>query len=135
MLHNFFKLNFLYAIFFSVFYSVNNLNDWCATNLDCSSTTCCKNKKCVDNDACKQDMIKVYIAVGLVGVFFLILSLIYFFISIKEIRENVKRIKMESKNENKTNLHNDSKVINDNHIQQLELKNMQATSNKVAQFS
>ncbi len=76
MILNIFKENFLFAIFFFIFYSVNNLSELWATNLDCSATTFCK-KKCVDNDACKHDIIKVYIAIGLVGIFFLLVSITY----------------------------------------------------------
>jgi hypothetical protein len=135
MLHNNHKTNFVFAIFISLFFYVFNLNEACTTNLDCPSTSCCKNKKCVENTACKQDMINVYLAVGLVGAAFFIISLIYFFASVKEIRDNVHKIKNASKDAVQISHKEDLKGgIENNNIQQLERKNIQSSSNQVNQY-
>ena len=68
------------------------LNENCASSLLCDSA-CCRDSKCVSNDVCKSEMNNIYIAVGCVGIFFLIVNIIYFMCSIRETRENVKKIK------------------------------------------
>jgi hypothetical protein len=70
-----------------------SLNESCESNLECVRSACCKENKCVINDLCKTDVQKIYIAVGLVGVFFFFYSLIYFICSIRASRQNVKKIK------------------------------------------
>ena len=75
-----------------------NLSDTCISNLECQSA-CCR-VSCVEQEVCKTDIRNIYIAVGIVGIVFLIIIGIYFVWSIKETRENVKKLR---DNENKNN--------------------------------
>ncbi len=79
----------------SIIYTSNN----CTSSLECA-TACCKDNQCVENDICKQDIRNVYIAVGLVGLGFIIVISIYFIWSIRETRKNVRKLR-DSENANK----------------------------------
>ncbi len=69
------------------------LNENCVSSLECIDSACCRNNKCVQNDVCKSEMNNVYIAIGCVGIFFLIVNIIYFIRSIRITRENVRKMK------------------------------------------
>jgi hypothetical protein len=76
------------------YYFVCCLNDTkCISNLECYDSACCRNNECVSNDTCKEYLNKIYVSVGIVGIFFMFATMFYFFISIKASRENVKKIK------------------------------------------
>jgi len=51
------------------------LNETCISNLECNSACCRLN--CVDQSKCKTDIRIIYIAVGIVGIVFLIIIGIY----------------------------------------------------------
>ena len=72
----------------------------CVSNLECLNSACCKGNVCVSNEECKNDVVNVYIAVGVVGIAFILASVGYFFVSIKASRENVRKIKEKLKENN-----------------------------------
>lgn len=65
----------------------------CVTNFDCLNSACCKNSKCVTNDTCVTDTRGIYIAIGLVGFGFVLITFIYFICVIKATRESVKKLR------------------------------------------
>ena len=69
------------------------LNETCISNFDCLDSACCKNKICVNSDTCRKDITNSYIAIGCVGILFLLGTFIYFFVMMKETRENVRKIR------------------------------------------
>ena len=75
----------------SLVVSQNTVLD-CFTNLECLDSGCCKNNKCVESDECRADISNMYIAIGVVGLFFVIISIVYFLLSVKVIRKNVREI-------------------------------------------
>lgn len=79
--------------FFNSILSIYSLGNACISNLDCLDSACCRNNICVTNDICMVDMRNIYIAIGIVGFSFLVATLIYFIISIRTTRENVRKIK------------------------------------------
>ena len=80
------------------YFSVYGLEDTnCISNLECYDSACCRNNVCVSNNICNDDKNKIYLYVGLVGIFFLLVTMIYFFMTIKASRENVKKINHEFK--------------------------------------
>lgn len=72
----------------------------CVSSLECQTTACCKEGECVDNAECRKDVRNVYLAVGLVGLGFIIIISIYFIWSIRETRKNVRKLR-DSENNNK----------------------------------
>jgi hypothetical protein len=74
--------------------------DTCKSNLECTTTACCKEGQCINNEECKKDIRNVYIAVGMVGLGFIIIISIYFIWSIRETRKNVRKLR-DSENTNK----------------------------------
>jgi Na+/melibiose symporter-like transporter len=65
----------------------------CKSNLECEDSACCREDKCQELKWCQDEANKVYLAVGCVGIMFLIITIIYFIFSIRKIRENVRKIK------------------------------------------
>lgn len=124
------KNGFIY-LFFGLLEYVLNLNETCSSNLDCYKTACCKKNVCVANDPCWQDMVNIYIAVGLVGMTFIVMSIIYFISSIKSIREGVKKLKSEI-NEN-IQANNEEEV--EENKPQIEMKNMEGPVNDQPQIN
>ena len=53
---------------------------------------CCRDV-CVDQEICKTAIRNVYIAVGIVGIIFLVIIGIFFIWSIRETRQNVKKLR------------------------------------------
>ncbi len=72
----------------------------CVSNLECLNSACCRGNVCVSNEECRNDMVNVYIAVGVVGIAFILATVGYLYISIKASRENVRKIKEKLKANN-----------------------------------
>ena len=85
----------LKLIFFISFISCQSS---CLSNLNCNETACCKNNLCVSTNECIKDTQNIYIAIGCVGFVFLVGTFIYFIISIRITRENVRKIKEKLSN-------------------------------------
>lgn len=91
---------FFYLIhIFEGFFSQSALGDKCNSNLDCTSTVCCRDGKCVDFDVCKSSMINSYIAIGVVGAGLILITMIYFIVAVKQTRKNVRAIREKMKEE------------------------------------
>jgi hypothetical protein len=89
--------------FFLIFLTILKIfsaADTCISNLECTATACCKNGICVDHEDCRRDIRNVYLAVGMVGLGFIIIISIYFIWSIRETRKNVRKLR-DSENTNK----------------------------------
>lgn len=80
--------------------SIITTADACISNLECTTTACCKEGQCVEHESCKRDIRNVYLAVGLVGLGFIIVISIYFVWSIRETRKNVRKLR-DTENANK----------------------------------
>lgn len=77
---------FLMKIIYFLGYILNYINSQslCSIGLECPTSFCCKNSKCVETTECKKDTNLVYIVVGCTAVFLLIITIIYYLISRKE---------------------------------------------------
>jgi hypothetical protein len=92
------KMFFVICLIIINFFSAQN--NTCVSNLECTTTACCKEGICVEHDECRKDIRNVYIAVGMVGLGFIIIISIYFVWSIRETRKNVRMLR-DSENANK----------------------------------
>jgi hypothetical protein len=91
------KYVYLLSIILSFLVNFITSVETCQTKFNCPNSACCKNNICVDADMCLKDRDKVYIAVGVIGAGFLIGTFIYFIISIRNTRANVRKIKENMK--------------------------------------
>ncbi len=114
------KLNITLSLLISILSFCLNLNESCNSNLDCVDSACCRKGVCITNDMCRQDMINIYLAVGLVGACFLVAAVLYFFSELKLIRANVREIKKDL-NKNKEN---ESNRFLNQIPQEVEMKNV-----------
>lgn len=76
--------------FFSFYVCVDGINT-CVTSLECLQTACCKDGKCVEQSKCSKDNKICYGLVGAIGIVFLALIFVYFFLQIKESREKFQK--------------------------------------------
>eukprot|EP00340_Litonotus_pictus_P003417 CAMPEP_0170529410 /NCGR_PEP_ID=MMETSP0209-20121228/21494_1 /TAXON_ID=665100 ORGANISM="Litonotus pictus, Strain P1" /NCGR_SAMPLE_ID=MMETSP0209 /ASSEMBLY_ACC=CAM_ASM_000301 /LENGTH=129 /DNA_ID=CAMNT_0010821339 /DNA_START=1 /DNA_END=390 /DNA_ORIENTATION=+ len=93
------KLTLTIAFIFTIASSV--LGQTCKSSLDCPNTVCCQNEECVDNDECQKNKTRVYVAVGCLGIFFIIASLIYMFWVINDSKKNVEQMREKADEEDK----------------------------------
>lgn len=91
---------FIILILFSSIYCQGGQK--CESSLECNDSICCQNGFCVDNEKCQANKLKVYVAVGILGLIFIILSFIYLYFVISESKKNVD--KMRENNEIKGNI-------------------------------
>ncbi len=87
----------LILVVFSLISSCLTLSEKCVSNFQCMDSACCSDGLCVASDTCKKIQHNVYLAVGLVGLFFLIATLIYFLYSMMSTRARVRKIKEDMK--------------------------------------
>ena len=87
------KYVYLLSIFLGYLVNLITSAETCLTKFNCPNSACCKDNLCVDAEMCLKDRDKVYIAVGVIGAGFLIGTFIYFIISIRNTRANVRKIK------------------------------------------
>lgn len=90
-------MKYIYLLSIVLTYLIQFINSECQTKFNCPNSACCKNNVCVDSSLCLKDRDKVYIAVGVVGAGFIIGTFIYFIISIRNTRANVRKIKENMK--------------------------------------
>jgi len=101
MYNNYIKANLVIFSFIISFKNFATLNEKCITNLECSDSYCCRNDICVSDAVCISETNYVYIAVGSCGIVFLILTFIYFLYSIRETRDNLRKMQIELNNKDK----------------------------------
>ena len=71
----------------------------CETSFECKQSMCCINNICEPNETCQNRNKNVYLIIGLLGLFFVLVSLLYMFIVINYAKKNVKVIKEKVFNE------------------------------------
>jgi hypothetical protein len=69
--------------------------EYCSSSLECSTTGCCQNQVCVATSTCEKNMTIFYVIIGVVGFVFLVLTFIYFILTIKSSRENVRKLQQK----------------------------------------
>ena len=67
----------------------------CSSSLNCKSQCCSFKNTCVDQSACKNYSLLVYLLVAILSLIFIIGVLIYFVISIKHIKESIAKMQLE----------------------------------------
>lgn len=65
---------------------------YCKSAFDCVNSLCCINNVCKDNDMCQNVNKLVYLIIGLLGIIFITITVIYMLLTIKEAKRNVKVI-------------------------------------------
>ncbi len=89
----------LLGILFVLFNMVVAQNS-CSVSLNCQNTFCCKNSICVESSICYNDTKIVYIIVGCMGIFLLILTIVYYIFSSLETNESMKKYSEANKKNN-----------------------------------
>ena len=112
MIKSFSFKNTLISTFFLGLFSLNKA---CLGNLECPATLCCVSEVCEPTDVCRSRTNRYYIATACIGAFFLIVSIIYLILNIKQISASVETQKreMDTKLKNEKNPDNpDNHKIN-----------------------